>query len=98
MQENQIEIILEKDKLLLRGSLNFSNVSFALAKSHAYFDKSPQLMIDLLHVKKSNSAAIALIIEWIKLAKVKNKSIHFYHIPDELLSIAAVSGLDKLIC
>jgi phospholipid transport system transporter-binding protein len=49
--------------------------------------------IDLGKVTQSDSAGVALLVEWARFAKQQRLSIQFLHLPSQLLTIARVSGL-----
>ncbi|OGT54913.1 MAG: hypothetical protein A3F43_01000 [Gammaproteobacteria bacterium RIFCSPHIGHO2_12_FULL_42_10] len=69
----------------------------AYQDSLKYLDKLPHYQFDFSQVKKSNSAGLALIFEWIKCAKIHQKTIRFSGISAHLLSIAKVADCDGLI-
>jgi ATP-dependent DNA helicase RecQ len=55
-----------------------------------------QLTIDLSEIVNSNSAGLALIIEWKKLSKQHNTRLMLTHIPKQLTLLAELSGLKDL--
>ena len=50
-----------------------------------------ELEFDFSRLKSSNSAGLALMIEWIKLAKRSNKKIRFLSISEDLKAIANIN-------
>lgn len=90
-------ITLENERLLVTGDLNFKTVLGLWSQSLSLISQCQQLDFDLSNVMTSNSAGLALIIEWIKLAKRTGKAISFHDIPPQLISIAAVSGFGAII-
>ena len=56
-----------------------------------------EIRIDLSSVMHSNGAGLALLVEWMRYANANQKKIHFKNIPENLLSIAKVSGIAELI-
>lgn len=93
----QADIIFQENKFLISGELNFANVMAVYKKSLPQINKSTALEFDFSALKSSDSAGLALIIEWIKFAKANNKSIRFAHLSRDLLSIARAAGLGSLI-
>lgn len=89
-------ITCENNRLIISGDLDFSNVMSLWDASLPLLAQSEVWLFDLSHVGSSNSAGLALLVEWIKLARKKNKKIHFDHIPSQLFSIAKVCGVDLL--
>lgn len=81
----------------IMGELNFNTVAILWQKSLPLIDQQTTLRFDLSKVEVSNSAGLALILAWIRYAKQCRKSILFHHIPTQLNSIIAVSGVGELL-
>lgn len=79
------------------GELTFATVNGLLEQAPALFEEHSQLKIDLANVTRSDSAGLALLIDWMRLAKTNNKEIMFYNIPEQMLAIANASGVDELL-
>ena len=79
------------------GELVFKEVVDLLNDSIRFFDGKSNLLISLQGVDKTDSAGLALLVEWARMANKKNQSIYFSDIPKQLLDIARVSGLDNLL-
>lgn len=104
-----IDVTLNQNQLSLVGDLKFYNVMSAYADSIKLlntlvtndtskgYQSRPEVIIDFSHVKSSDSSGLALLIEWIKLAKQKQFSVRFTNLSDDIISIARVAGIDKLI-
>lgn len=89
--------IVEKDnRLLVSGELNFATVMDLWNKSLPLFTRQSQLTIDLSQVTTSNSAGLALLIEWLKLAKNEKKTLKFVNIPQQLQTLADVAGVELI--
>ena len=85
-------------KFRISGELNFETVSQALEQSDTMFDHEAELIhIDLGGITRTNSAGIALLIEWLRAAKHKQKKVLFHHIPEKMLAIAKVSDLADIL-
>ena len=83
----------EKGQLIVSGELNFATILGLWNQSLPLFINCSHIDIDLSQVTLSNSAGVALLIEWLKYAKQNNKAIAFHGIPAQLQSIAAVAGV-----
>lgn len=92
------DITYQGNEFVLTGELDYGNVMSLFQKSLADINACPELIFNFGQVKSCNSAAIALIMEWIKLGKHCGKQVKFKSLSQELVSIAHVSGLDNLIC
>jgi phospholipid transport system transporter-binding protein len=48
-------------------------------------------------VTRADSAGLALLIEFLRTAGHAGNSVHFVNVPEQLLSIARVSGLESIL-
>lgn len=81
----------------LTGELSFESVP-ALSRSILPLLKdNTQLDISLDQVKRSDSAGVAMLVEWLRLAQQQQKTLRFLDIPEQMLSIVRVSGLDTIL-
>lgn len=55
------------------------------------------LVIDLQDVTRTDSAGLALLLEWMSLARKKDLQIHFRNLPAQLWDIAKLSDLEGII-
>ncbi len=90
-------ITSQNNSLVVAGELNFATVVGLWNQSLSLLAQSAQLHFDFQKVESCNSAGVALMLEWIKYAKSHHKTILFSHIPQQLNSIIAVSGIDALL-
>lgn len=58
---------------------------------------SQNLIIDLNGVTHTDSAGLALLLEWMTLAQSKTLQIHFRNLPVQLAEIAKVSDLESIL-
>ena len=79
------------------GELTFNTVSQIVTAAPGLFEKLSNLEIDLVNVSRSDSAGLALLVDWVRYAKNTNKNIVFHNMPTQLLAIAHASGLDELL-
>ncbi len=82
----------------LSGSLSVTTVTMLLAQGKRLFAaaKAP-LQVSLQNVVDSDSAGIALLIEWTRLAREMHKEILFTQLPAKMYSIIQVGGLDTVL-
>lgn len=90
-------ITLENDRLLVTGDLDFTSVVSLWNTSLSLLQNCKDLNFDFSRVTSSNSAGLALLVEWVKLANKQHKKIHFHNIPPQLISIAAVGGVGHIL-
>lgn len=91
------DITLNNQTLYLSGELDFYNVMSVYQKSLNLFNNLSAYQVDFSKLTSSDSAGIALIVEWLKLAKQHNKSIQLTNLSANLQSIVSVAGLGELI-
>lgn len=82
-------------KFVLSGNLNYETVPLLWKTSQELFASKNSLSIDLTGVQQSNSAALALLLEWMKLIDSNGNSIEFLNLPEQLREIAQLCGLDQ---
>lgn len=91
------DVRFEQNEFVLTGNLDFSNVVRVYQKALSHFNSHATLVFNFADLKTSNSAGLALIIEWLRAAKRQNRCITFRYISPQLQSIARAAGLDAII-
>ncbi len=54
------------------------------------------MIVDLSKVSHCDSAGVAMIIDWLRVAKKNNKQLILKNLPEQMRAIVEVSGLSKL--
>jgi phospholipid transport system transporter-binding protein len=85
------------DRLHVEGVVDFSTVTRLYSDSQARFVAGRRLVIDLDGVSGANSAALALLLEWMELAQTRGTELKLQNLPAGVLSIAALSGLGAIL-
>jgi phospholipid transport system transporter-binding protein len=80
--------------VLLAGDLTFSTINKKTVQLIDVKKIAADLIIDFAQVTNTDSAGLALMIEWIKLSQAQQKPLKFRHIPSQLLTLAQLSGFD----
>jgi len=96
-QPCELKLDAETGCINVCGDLTFTTVNDLLVASRGVFAPIAVLDIDLADVSCSDSAGLALLIDWMRSAKQKNKNIVFHNIPAQMLAMAHASGLDELL-
>ncbi len=81
----------------VEGVLDFTTVARLAAQGERMFARGGRLEIDLQGVRSANSAGIALLLEWLDLARRRGVSLRFRNIPESLVSLAGLANLSGLI-
>lgn len=81
----------------VEGVLGFDTVSRLLVDSDARFQPGRTLRVDLAGVTSANSAGLALILEWLDLARQRDCQLALSNLPESIARIAAFSNLTDLL-
>ncbi len=98
MQNNTASLEADGSGLIrVSGVLDFQSVPALWGECANLFDTQADLQVDLSRVERSNSAGLAFLITCLREAERRGKGIHFANIPEQMLAIARVSGVDTLL-
>lgn len=89
---SQIRVDNQDNRWWISGELSFATVDQLLLDFNQIVKDTPPKIIDLSDITHTDSAGLALLIEWLKFDNL----INFHNIPSQLLSIAAVSGVQEM--
>jgi phospholipid transport system transporter-binding protein len=94
---NRVTIVNDKPGLyIVDGDLIFSTIDKKTVDIFKHIPANKTLIIDLGGVGKADSAGLALMFEWLKVARSKRMQLKFRNIPGQILSVAKLSGIDQL--
>jgi phospholipid transport system transporter-binding protein len=86
--------------LALTGELSFDTIPQVLEESAAYAartDLPDRLTIDFAGITGVDSAAVALLLDWRRMAVKRGKTLVFVNLPANLLALAELYGVAELI-
>lgn len=81
----------------LSGELGFGTVSRLLKDARTEFSGGNAIEIDLSGVTRADSAGLALLVEWLRVAERSGNSLGFVNMPAQMQSIARICGLDDIL-
>ena len=81
----------------LSGEMSFDTAERILLESEEPFAQHTRLEVDLSGVKQSDSAGLALLLEWITWANHTVREIRFVGMPERVLAIAKTTEVDHLL-
>jgi phospholipid transport system transporter-binding protein len=84
-------------RLRVEGVLDFGSVAPLLAQGEALMPRTGRVQIDLGGVETANSAGLALLLEWLDLARARGVDLRYLDMPESLTRIAAFSNLGSLL-
>ncbi len=79
------------------GSLHFTTVSALLSAGIDAIDGGRAAVIDLAAVTASDSSGLALLIEWLSVAKQGSRALRYENIPAQLQQLARLSEVEALL-
>jgi len=88
---------LDAGRVEVLGALGFAEVAEVLKNSKEFFNGKEGLIFNLKGVDKADSSGLSLVVEWMAMAKGSGQTIAFQDIPEQMLEIARLSGLDAVL-
>jgi phospholipid transport system transporter-binding protein len=79
------------------GTLGFTTVTPLLPVGAAAIEQGHAAVIDLSAVTGSDSSGLALLIEWLSVARAAGRALHYENIPSQLHQLARLSDVDALL-
>ncbi|HLS80687.1 MAG TPA: STAS domain-containing protein [Steroidobacter sp.] len=81
----------------LSGVLDAATVVGVLERSRELFRNGSELQVDLSEVTAGDSAGLALLIEWLRMAHARGQRIRFENIPEQICALARISQVEELL-
>jgi phospholipid transport system transporter-binding protein len=79
------------------GVLDAGTVGELLEQSRDPFTSAGQVEVDLAGVSETDSAGLALLIEWVRIAKEAGRTIRFENAPGQISALARISEVQELL-
>lgn len=84
-------------RFTLSGRMSFDTAGDILRESEALFEHHTLLTVDLSGVEHTDSAGLALLLEWITWANHTVREIRFEGMPEKIDAIAKTTEVDSLL-
>ena len=84
-------------RFALTGEMSFDTAERILKASEKPFEGHTQIEIDLSGVTESDSAGLALLLEWVTWANHTVREIRFEGMPERVMAIAKTTEVDQLL-
>ena len=84
-------------RLQASGSLDFDTAAAALERGLRLLASENICEIDLSGVASSDSAGLAVLVEWLAYAQASGKGLQFTGLPGQIRAVAAISEVDELL-
>jgi phospholipid transport system transporter-binding protein len=88
---------LGKGRFRLTGHLGFDSAAHALVESRTLFGDHKRIGLDLSGIESTDSAGLALLVEWTGWARREKRKLTFSHVPGQALALAKISEVDELL-
>ena len=66
-------------------------------ESDALFAREPALQVDLQEVTHTDSAGLALLVEWLRQADKGGARVEFLNIPTQMIALAGAANLEPVL-
>jgi phospholipid transport system transporter-binding protein len=87
----------EGGRARVNGVLHFTTVTALLRSGSEAIATDRAAVIDLSGVKDSDSSGLALLIEWLSIARAEHKNLRYENIPAQLHQLARLSDVEELL-
>lgn len=84
-------------KFALSGRMGFDTAGKILYESEELFEEHTRIEVDLSGVTQTDSAGLALLLEWITWANHTVREIRFIDVPAKIDAIAKTTEVDDLL-
>ena len=97
--EGAAELELAPGRLAVRGELGFATVVSVLTPGRDALAAAAgnELVLDPAAVTKSDSAGLALLLDWLRAARARNLAVRVEGVPEQLADIARLGGVASLL-
>ena len=84
--------------LKIKGHVGFKSVVGLKKQGEEFLRSGPrQCVIDLSGVAGGGSAAVSLLLSWMRYSKARNVQLNYCDVPTDMLDIVQLYGLDQLL-
>lgn len=95
-----VEIVsLSPDRLCVRGALTFRTAKRAATSALRLLDESTakSLEVDCGGVSESDSAGLAVLLNWLARAQQLGRGLRFSNLPAGIHALARISDVDEIL-
>jgi phospholipid transport system transporter-binding protein len=88
---------LGEGRFAVHGVLGFETVNGVFEAGKELFGEHSIIEVDFSDVERSDSAGLALLIEWVNWAKFYVREISYKNVPKQIRSIAQISEVEWML-
>lgn len=89
--------INSRNDLYVSGKLDIENVAEASVLGLEIINTMSFVRVDLSGVQYADSSSLAMLVDWIRNAKMQHKDIILVNMPRFMLDLGRVCGLDTIL-
>jgi phospholipid transport system transporter-binding protein len=89
-------IVRDGDRFRVQGPLTLRSAAALLARGQQLFVE-PVSRVDLSAVTELDSAALGVLLEWLRQARAENREIVYLNLPENLTSLGTLYGVLDLL-
>lgn len=98
MQKPLVEIrAISANLIKIKGDLIFNNAVLARKQGIKVLDSVSSAKIDLAELNNIDSSCLSILVTFIRHAKLKHKTIEFINLPEKLINLSRVCGVDEIL-
>ena len=90
-------VTVGEGRFSVSGDLTFETVSGLLDRGQKRFTAHSRIILDLSDVAATDSAGLALLMEWVSWANHSVREIRYENVPEKLVNIAAISEVETML-
>jgi phospholipid transport system transporter-binding protein len=84
-------------RLAASGELGFATAAAALPAGLALIGPGKDWTVDLAGITTGDSAGLAVLVEWIAVARARGGALRYAGVPEQILAVARISDLERLL-
>lgn len=84
-------------RLEVKGALTFATAAAALSQGQCLIAAASAVTVGLSGVDEADSAGLAVLIEWLALARARSATLRYESVPEQILAVARISDVQGLL-
>lgn len=89
---------LAEHTLKVKGHIGFKSVMELKKQGEEFLRSGPRrCVIDLSDVAGGGSAAVSLLLSWMRYSRAHNVQLNYSNLPTDILDVALLCGVDQLL-
>jgi phospholipid transport system transporter-binding protein len=84
-------------RFALQGEVGFATATGLLTQGRILFGEHRDVEVDLSGVTHADSAGLALLVEWLRLAHQGHTRLTYRQLPEQLRTLAGISDVGDLL-